>query len=49
MKRSNFSDEQIVATREEGEAGREGADVCRSSGITAQIPTAGRPSRRALA
>ena len=36
MKRSKFTDEQIVAIVKEGEAGRKVADVCRTNGITAQ-------------
>ena len=36
MKRSKFSDEQILAIVKEGEAGRKVADVCRTHGITEQ-------------
>lgn len=36
MKRSKFTDEQILAIVKEGEAGRKVADVCRSHGITDQ-------------
>ena len=36
MKRSQFSDEQILAIVKEGEAGRKVADVCRAHGITDQ-------------
>ena len=36
MKRSKFSDEQILAIVKEGEAGRKVADVCRMHGITEQ-------------
>ena len=36
MKRSKFSDEQILAIVKEGEAGRKVADVCRAHGITEQ-------------
>jgi putative transposase len=36
MKRSKFTDEQIVAIVKEGEAGRKVADVCRTNGITEQ-------------
>jgi putative transposase len=36
MKRSKFSDEQILAMVKEGEAGRKVADLCRTSGITEQ-------------
>ena len=36
MKRSKFSDEQILAIVKEGEAGRRVADVCRTHGITEQ-------------
>jgi putative transposase len=36
MKRSKFTDEQIVAIVKEGEAGRKVADVCRTHGMTAQ-------------
>lgn len=33
MKRSKFSDEQILAIVKEGEAGRKVADLCRTHGI----------------
>jgi putative transposase len=33
MKRSKFSDEQILAIVKEGEAGRKVADLCRANGI----------------
>ena len=36
MKRSKFSDEQILAIVKEGEAGRKVADLCRVNGITEQ-------------
>src|SRR5512138_2463884 len=36
MKRSKFSDEQILAIVKEGEAGRKVADLCRANGITEQ-------------
>ena len=36
MKRSKFTDEQIVAIVKEGDAGRKVADVCRVNGITEQ-------------
>ena len=36
MKRSKFSDEQILAIVKEGEAGRKVADLCRTHGITDQ-------------
>ena len=36
MKRSQFTDEQILAIVKEGEAGRKVADVCRAHGITDQ-------------
>lgn len=36
MKRSKFSDEQILAIVKEGEAGRKVADLCRTHGITEQ-------------
>ena len=36
MKRSKFSDEQILAIVKEGEAGRMVADLCRTHGITEQ-------------
>ena len=36
MKRSKYSDEQILAIVKEGEAGRKVADVCRTHGITEQ-------------
>ena len=36
MKRSKFSDEQILATVKEGEAGRKLTDLCRTYGITEQ-------------
>ena len=36
MKRSKFTDKQILTIVKEGEAGRKVADVCRSHGITDQ-------------
>ena len=36
MKRSKFTDEQILAIVKEGEAGRKVADLCRIHGITDQ-------------
>jgi putative transposase len=36
MKRSKFTDEQILAIVREGEAGRKVADLCRMHGITEQ-------------
>ena len=36
MKRSKFTDEQILAIVREGVAGRKVADVCRTHGITEQ-------------
>ncbi len=36
MKRSKFTDEQILAIVKEGEAGRNVADLCRRHGITEQ-------------
>jgi Transposase. len=36
MRRSQFSDEQILAIVKEGEAGRKVADLCRTHGITEQ-------------
>ncbi len=36
MKRSKFSDEQILAIVKEGEASRKVADLCRANGITEQ-------------
>ena len=36
MKRSKFTDEQILAIVKEGEAGRRVADLCRVHGITEQ-------------
>jgi putative transposase len=36
MKRSKFTDEQILAIVKEGEAGRKVADVCHTHGITEQ-------------
>ena len=36
MKRSKFSDEQILAIVKEGEAGRKVEDVCRTHGLTEQ-------------
>src|SRR6267378_4341602 len=36
MKRSKFSDEQILAIVKEGEAGRKVADLCRAYGFTEQ-------------
>ena len=36
MRRSKFTDEQILAIVNEGEAGRKVADLCRTRGITEQ-------------
>ena len=36
MKRSKFTDEQILAIVREGKAGRKVADLCRTHGITEQ-------------
>jgi putative transposase len=36
MKRSSYTDEQILAIVKEGEAGRKVADLCRSHGISEQ-------------
>ena len=36
MKRSKYTDEQILAIVREGEAGRKVSDVCRAHGITEQ-------------
>src|SRR3954464_11229258 len=36
MKRSKFTDEQILKIVREGEAGRKVADLCRTNGITEQ-------------
>ncbi len=36
MKRSKYTDEQILAIVKEGEAGRKVADLCRTHGITDQ-------------
>ena len=36
MKRSKYTDEQILAIVKEGEAGRKVADLCRTHGITEQ-------------
>ena len=36
MKRSKFTDDQILAIVREGEAGRKVADLCRAHGITEQ-------------
>ena len=36
MKRSKFTDEQILAIVKEGEAGRKVADVCRAHGLAEQ-------------
>lgn len=36
MKRSKFTEEQILAIVKEGEAGRKVADLCRTHGITEQ-------------
>jgi len=36
MKRTKFTDEQILAIVKEGEAGRKVADLCRTHGITEQ-------------
>jgi putative transposase len=47
MKRSKFSDEQILAIVKEGEAGRKVADFCRANGITEQtlLPVEGEVRR----
>jgi transposase-like protein len=37
MKRSKFSDEQILAIVKEGEARREVSDLCRTHGITRRV------------
>ena len=37
MKRSKFTDEQMLATVKEGEAGRKVADVCRAQATPEQI------------
>jgi putative transposase len=42
MKRSKFTDEQIVAVVKEDEAGRKVADLCRTQGLCAAALT--RPS-----
>jgi putative transposase len=44
MKRSKFTEEQILSIVKEGEAGRKVADLCRANGITEQNYYAGRPS-----
>ena len=44
MKRSKFTDEQILAIVKEGEAGRKVADLCRVHGITEQTYYRGRRS-----
>jgi putative transposase len=36
MKRSKFTDDQILAIVKEGEAGRKVADLCRTHGIIEQ-------------
>ena len=36
MKRSHYTDEQILAIVKEGEAGRKVADLCRTHGISEQ-------------
>src|SRR4030095_5350969 len=36
MKRSKFTDEQILAIVKEGEAGRKVADLCRANGMSEQ-------------
>jgi len=36
MKRSTFTDEQILAIVKEGEAGRKVADLCRTHGVSEQ-------------
>ena len=36
MKRSKYTDEQILAIVKEGEAGRKVTDLCRANGITEQ-------------
>ena len=38
MKRSGFSEEQIIAILKEHEAGAKTADVCRKHGISEQLP-----------
>jgi hypothetical protein len=37
MKRSKFTDEQILKIVREGEAGRKVADLCRTHGITGKL------------
>ena len=44
MKRSHYTDEQILAIVREGEAGRKVADLVRTHGITERPITAGRRS-----
>lgn len=47
MKRSRFSDEQIIAIVKEQEAGAKTADVCRKHGISDATFYSGRPSMAA--
>ena len=44
MKRSKFTDEQILASVREGEAGRKVADLVRTHGSPSKPTTAGKPS-----
>ncbi len=44
MKRSKFTDEQILAIVKEGEAGRKVADLCRTTGSPSRRTTAGKRS-----
>jgi putative transposase len=44
MKRSKFTDEQILKIVREGEAGRKVADLCVTNGITEQTYYRWRPS-----
>ena len=37
MKRSKYTDEQMLAIVKEGEAGRKVADLCRANGITEHV------------
>ena len=44
MKRSKFTDEQILAIVKKGEAGRKVSDLCRANGIPSRRTTVGRRS-----
>jgi hypothetical protein len=48
MKRSKFSDEQILAIVKEGEAGRKVSDLCRADGITVQLAVLAFPAIKGM-